>query len=154
MGNLKIRDRDRGYSKVMKAVDSSKHGKRLRVGVKGDRETEQVAGWQEFGTVDIPERSFLRAWFDSNRDRIKDDLRKVAVLVLKGKGEREVLFVRLGKRYVREIRALIYRGIAPELAPSTLAAKARAGDPLIPLVTTEAKLINAVVAMLDDEVVT
>jgi hypothetical protein len=152
---VKLTDRDRGYFRVMRAVDGSRQGRRLRVGVKADPHTEMVASVQEFGTQDgrVPERSYLRAWFDKNRDRINDHLRVVAVKSLMTDRSRDELLTELGHQYRDEIQAEILFGIRPELAESTLKAKLRRGDPATPLVTVQNNLLNAIVAMLDGEIV-
>lgn len=149
---VKIQDRDRGYKALMRAASGSRQGRRLRVGVSADEETERIAAIHEFGTERIPARSFVGAWFDENRHRMEEDLRRVAQQVLKG-ANREQLLTELGHRYRDEMQARIIRGLTPRLAASTIAQKRRRGDPATPLVTSSGKLLSSIVAMLDRQIV-
>ena len=150
----RITDTDRGYKRVMRNLERDRQGRRLQVGVKADEHTEMVAAVHEFGLGSAPERSFLRAWFDDNRGRVQDDLRRLGRQIIRGDGPtRDQLLAELGRQYRDEIQERILRGLSPELKPATLAHKAAAGDPPEPLVTSSGNLLSAIVAMLDGQIV-
>jgi len=125
-------------SHVLKGEDlGGLFGIELEAGSKTPEHTEradmtviEVACWNEFGTDDIPARSFIRAWFDENKARIKDDLRKLMQSVVQGTRTKEQILELLAQRCVGEIQQRIADGIPPENAASTIAQKG-SSTPLI-----------------------
>lgn len=105
----------------------------LTVGIHEDAgETEdgltvaQVAAFHEFGTVNIPERSFLRATLDSEKPQIESLVKDVTRQVISNRrrlGSKRALSI-LGADIQRRIQGTIRRRIPPEL-------KSRVGTPLI-----------------------
>jgi hypothetical protein len=85
-----------------------------------------VAAAHEFGTADgrIPPRSWLRAYVDENRARIRKMIRQLQRQVIEGKINHQRALDLLGAKMAGEIQARIARGIPPALAPSTKAARA------------------------------
>lgn len=128
---VRITDRDRGYRALMRRVEARALA-RVVVGVLerdggaaqegGDTDVLVVAIVQEFGGGNVPERSFLRAWADTHRTQNLARLRRVAVAVVQGGNEERELAV-VGAEMAEELRAWMRSGIAPPLAPSTIAAK-------------------------------
>lgn len=135
---VRIRDRDRGYRKLLATAASLNKGAKVTVGIHakegdadhGEATISYIASIHEFGAGDIPSRSFIRAWFDEELDRNKQILRDLHVQVLAGKITEEVALERFGLYAVGRIQARIAAGIAPPNAPSTIARKG-SSTPLI-----------------------
>lgn len=126
------KDRDRGARRRVRQVRDLSKGARVTVGVHAEKAsgayaggatTLEVAIWNEFGTGRIPERSFLRAWFDENKERARQDWSKMMRAVAKGKLSKEDALERFGQRVVGEIQARIASSIPPPNAASTVARK-------------------------------
>lgn len=81
-----------------------------------------IAEIHEFG-LGVPERSFIRAWFDANQDKIKKAIAAAMQQVIKGKYTKEVALERLGALFASQIQARISSNIPPPLAPSTIKRK-------------------------------
>lgn len=138
MSTVTIVDRDMGMKQLMKELDQ-KSTSAVYVGIQGkeaDAREEggeltvgEVASQHEFG-LGVPERSWLRGWFDENIDRIHEDLRKVTQKILKLELTKEQALQLLGVKYVAEIQKRIVAGIEPPNAPSTIKAKG-SSTPLI-----------------------
>jgi hypothetical protein len=134
----RITDRDRGYAALMRRVERAAVAK-LVVGVLardgdapqegGDTDVLAIAIVQEFGGGDVPERSFLRSWADTHRTENAARLRRVASVVVQGGNEERELGA-VGREMADELRAWMRAGIAPPLAPSTIAEKGDA-TPLV-----------------------
>ncbi len=134
----KVKDIDKGYTRLVKAVFGLKKPK-ISVGVFSS-ETEHdstlsvldVAIINEFG-LGVPERSFLRAWFDQNEDRSREMVRVMMASVLQGKRTKEQALQILATKFVSEIQQRIANkgnGDYPANAPSTVAKKG-SSTPLI-----------------------
>lgn len=83
----------------------------------------QVAIWNEFGTEDIPARSFIRAWFDEDRAAIRDTMRILMVSVVARKRTKEQALNALAQWCVGRIQQRIANHIDPPNRPSTVKAK-------------------------------
>lgn len=128
-----VKDRDHGYKGLLNRVYGTKKPPVIKVGVfdrdgdqpHGDDEVTvlEVAMWNEFGTDTIPERSFIRAWFDENRERCRTAVRKMLEGVVAGKYKREQAIELVAQRFVGEIQRRMARGIPPPNAPATIARK-------------------------------
>ncbi len=135
---MPVRDVDHGYAKLVENVFGIEKPK-ITVGIfevagastYSDGVTLlEVAIYNEFGTDKIPERSFIRAWFDENESKCKEAVRVMLVAVLAGKYTKEQALEMLAQRFVGEIQKRIAAGIPPENAPATIAAKG-SSTPLI-----------------------
>ncbi len=76
----------------------------------------------EFG-LGVPQRSFIRGWYDENQ---AENTRIVSILqkqVLRGEVTQQVALARFGLKCVGDIQRRIVDGIPPALAPSTIAKK-------------------------------
>lgn len=79
----------------------------------------EIAEAHEFG-LGVPERSWLRSWFDEHQNEIKEDIRKVTRGVLMGKISREQALKLLGVKYQGQIQKRISDGkITPPLSDYT-----------------------------------
>lgn len=109
-----------------------------------DATVVQVAATHEFGG-----RSWLRSWFDRNRNRLVHEMN--AVMKAEFKGDKDAI-AKAGERWANELREWIEMEDAhlKRLKPSTVAAKERAGldRPGTPLYAT-GELVAAIKAMMD-----
>jgi len=128
----KVTNIDRGYKALM--VRLSTAGSAVTVGIhegeggqpaKGSKDTAliNVAGWNEFGTDRIPQRSFVRAWFDEKLAENRVNFRKLAMSVVRGEHNVSWLYNTLGVLFVGQIQNRISDGILPENAESTVLRK-------------------------------
>jgi hypothetical protein len=131
--------KDYGYRETLALF--RKLGIELDVGVFGPKAEErhkdsdatvgEIAVYHEFG-LGVPERSFIRAWFEQNSRTVIDDMRAGLIRVLKRELTPEQLADLLGQKYVGQIQARMAAGIPPPLAESTIARKGSS----IPLIDT------------------
>lgn len=138
---MKLSDRDNGYAAMTKRLWGFRRP-RIAVGILSGRGAEadhvgrvratvlDVAIWNEFGTSRIPARSFIRAWFDENEARLRDDLLVLMHAVIRGEQTKERALELLALKCVGEIQQRIADGIEPPNAPSTVARKG-SSKPLI-----------------------
>lgn len=90
----------------------------------------EIATMHEFGLAHIPERSFLRAWFDSQLEKNKKAMKSAATRILKGKWTADEAMKKLGSYFQGQIQKRIAAGIPPANAPRTIANKG-SSTPLI-----------------------
>jgi len=89
----------------------------------------EVAVFNEFGTtgangeVHVPERSFIRSWFDTHEESLKENLVTLMKRVAKGELTKSQALEQIGLRAVGQIQELIASSIPPPNAPSTIAKK-------------------------------
>lgn len=147
MGGITIRDTDRGYAALVKRVYGIAHP-RVEVGIlagagadepavgSDDLTLLEVAVCNEFGTTDldgnilVPERSFIRGWFDENEAKLRALLLELMKTVVSGKRTKEQALEMLALVAIGQIQERISAGIEPENAPSTIARKG-SSTPLI-----------------------
>lgn len=158
---VRIIDRDHGYKdRLKKIAETGAH--RVRVGVQGDEaadmhvsgaggrsgfagivaraqgmSTGAIAAVHEFGAtisrdIRIPERSWLRGWFDGNLDANRTTLKNLARRIVLGKLTEEQALELAGTKFKGDIQARIARGVPPPNAPSTIARKGSS----VPLIDT------------------
>jgi hypothetical protein len=89
----------------------------------------EIANQHEFG-LGVPERSWLRAWFDENEAMIRNDLRRAAMRIIEGRLTQVQAAELLGAKYVAAIQTRIANGIAPPNAQVTIDRK-KSSTPLI-----------------------
>jgi hypothetical protein len=78
----------------------------------------------------IPQRSFIRAWFDESQDFIRETLSSQMKLVVAGKITAETAGKRIALVFEGSVKQRIAKGIGPPLAARTIAAKG-SSKPLI-----------------------
>ncbi len=136
-----VRVVDRGANRVVRAAVSMAGPLALQVGIMGSQAAQahkerqedgavapgpqsvgEIAAAHEFG-LGVPERSWLRGWFDAHQAEIREDLAKVTRGVLLGRFTREQGLEILGVKYVGQIQARMATSIPPPNAPSTIARK-------------------------------
>lgn len=137
---FKVTTRDRGRKKFDESMLALKRRPGVTVGVHADEGAKahpqrdanaqpetilDVALWNEFG-LGVPERSWLRAWFDETRAQNNELALRQLRLVVTGKITPEVALEQLGAVMVGQIQKRIAEGISPPNAASTIAAKGSA----------------------------
>ncbi len=132
---------DKGYKALMSAF-TGKRKTTITVGIHAADGSQPHAGGQfgetvadiatihEFGAPGIPQRSFLRAWFDENRQKTQEATKRMAQSVLKGKRTRADAVNILAQSFVAQIQRRIALGIPPPNSPRTIALKG-SSKPLI-----------------------
>lgn len=136
-----VRDEDKGYADLVKTIFALGAPK-VSVGIHeadGQHEAEggsglrviDVAQIHEFG-LGVPERSFIRAWFDENEDKAKEAMRRLLVSVVKGERKPEQAVELFAQWVVGQMQARIAKGISPPLATSTVLRKGSS----VPLIHT------------------
>lgn len=111
----------------------------------------QVALAHEFG-LKVPERSYIRGWFDSNRSRLPRELAHAERMAFRGNPE---AVTQLALRWQAELKEWVRSRAAgfPPLRPATVAARERAGiNSETPLVATT-QLIEAIRVKVDGQYV-
>ncbi len=131
-----VESKDHGANALIKAVKAAQ-GLTLRVGIlskgsdaHGGTTVADVATFHEFGTATIPERSFIRAWYDESQAQIMAAFRAVMKSVARGEITQAQAFAQLGSLFVGQIQERIVNQIPPPLAESTILAKG-SSTPLI-----------------------
>lgn len=109
----------------------------------------QVMTIHEFGAGEYRDRSWLRTWFDQNRDRLAKEMIAVARAGYRGDGG---AFEEQAQQWATELREWVEledANLRP-LSPVTIKEKDRAGldQPTTPLVATH-QFVSALKAMLD-----
>jgi hypothetical protein len=136
---LRIRDRDRGYRKLMLSVETVGDHK-LTVGVQdpeaaathGDSRLTvgEIGAVHEFGGGHVPERSFIRATFDENEAKYRQTLTRIMRTVVLGKRSEADGLELLGTRVRADIQRRMSAGIPPPLQQETVVRKG-SSTPLI-----------------------
>ena len=120
----------------------------------GDATLADVAMAHEFGAGDVPDRSWLRSWFDANESRLRSEM--ADAMRAEYSGDKDAV-AKQSARWGEELRAWIETG-AGNLLPLTLDTVEKKIDaglshPDMPLLAT-GQLVAAVKAMLDGSPVT
>ena len=147
---VKITDKDLGYQSLLRRLLP---GPELTVGIhneegmkkheKSDLSILAIGIIHEFGAGVVPERSFIRAWFDQNEEQIKADIYFAALQVVNGTITRDAALQALGDKFVRGIHARMLAGIPPPLTKAV--AKRKGHD--IALIDT-AEMFDAITAKI------
>lgn len=129
-----IRDIDRGYGRILKALVEFK-GQEIAVGLQAGDKTEDgkediasIGTVQEFGSPEkkIPERSFMRSSFDeNNKDWNSVALNQVG-LVIDGRKDAQTAMNTIGVVMQRDIQKKIIDGPFAPNAPATVKQKGSA----------------------------
>ena len=146
---FKLLDKDHGYLAKLRAIRSLDGRVKAKAGLIGSAASEQhddksglttaqIGAIHEFG-VGVPERSFIRTWFDENKPLINEKLQELARDVIALNGTIYDKMELFGEWAEGQIRARIEAGISPPNSPATIARKG--SD--IPLIDTR-KLIRAI----------
>lgn len=144
---MSIRDTDKGYKALIENVFGLAEPE-ITVGIhaaegsaehNGSKATiADVASFNEYG-LGVPERSFLRAWFDANLGKNKSLLASRLRQVIAGKITKDQALGQLGASFVSGIQKRISTHIDPPNADSTIARKG-SSTPLIDTGTMRASI--------------
>jgi hypothetical protein len=94
---------------------------------KDDNETNpEIGAKHEFGSGNIPERSFLRSTIDGNKD-LQEEMEQLSAAVARGQIRARVAAERLGLSAVDKVKRKIQAKIPPPLSPETIAKRAEKG---------------------------
>ena len=112
----------------------------LKVGVQGTEASRvhgkvtivDIAAIHEFGLGNVPERSWLRAWYDEHEAEALAKIRKGMEKVIAGELTVETVMTALGVWAVASIQERISKGISPPLEPATIDRK----ESSVPLIDT------------------
>lgn len=116
---VQIKDVDKGYRDRMKQIDRAKKAS-IEVGIMGDAGGDpkkggpgltvlDVATFHEFG-LGVPERSFIRGWFDVYQETARKQISAMLKSVIAGKRSKSQAMELLGVRWVAEIQKFIATG--------------------------------------------
>lgn len=116
-----------------------------------DAQVIDAAYFAEFG-IGQPQRSWLRAWFDQNVDRLKQESTDAMRLEFEGDGQAVPL---LARKWSAEIRDGIQSGAFnfKDLSERTKAERKEAGIPEGPPLFATGQLVAAIHGLADAEVV-
>ena len=140
----KVIDRDRGWKKFRARGEALANGPGVTVGIhankgatphKGKGKDERPLTILEVGYVNefglgVPERSFIRAWFDAAKPENVALAQRMLRRILKGQISLETALEQMGASFVGAIQKRIALGVPPPNAPATIAAKG-SSKPLI-----------------------
>jgi hypothetical protein len=144
-------DRDRGYQALLARSIALRASPVVRVGIQGAEASAPANGtdglWDlvtlasvhEFGAADVPERSFIRNWFDENLPAIEAKFKALLLSALSGGITVKQAFEQFGLWAAAQIKIRIRHGIQPPDSPETIARKGSS----VPLVDT-GQLLNSV----------
>jgi hypothetical protein len=135
-----VKDTDKGWKDLHRRLFSDGGKAAIEVGVfgaPGEAEHKgtpgltvlQVGTFQEFG-LGVPERSFIRAYFDENAEALQKMSARLMASLIDGKRTRDQCLELLGLRMVAEIQKRIAAGISPPNAQSTIDRK-KSSTPLV-----------------------
>ena len=153
---IRTSDTDRGEKRIRKSLKNL-DGKQVVIGInEGAGEYPNgvaialVGFWHEYGTSNMPARSFIRAAIDKNIKTIESRRAKLLGDVLVGRMSETLALEQLGFMISEMIKTYINQMLRPRLAPSTVAAKARAGfaPPEKPLIATRT-LVRSITYKVD-----
>jgi hypothetical protein len=136
-----VEDTDLGWNEIIGKIERA-NGKSTKVGVVGAAARRrmasgltvaQVAAVHEFGSpeANVPERSFIRAAVDDNRDAIVDEVDRVCGAILEpGPDELRAGLETIGAQVAGFIQDKIRSGLEPALEASTVEANGGETRPL------------------------
>lgn len=134
-----VRDNDRGYLDRLETLLRLREPAHIDVGILEAAGAEphgtgasvlDVGLYNEFGTDTIPERSFIRAWYDEAEGDLQHALTALMERVGSGKLTRAQALELLGQRMVGQVQSRMSEGLPPPNAPSTVRQKG-SSTPLI-----------------------
>lgn len=99
-------------------------------------EVAQVALWNEFGTENMPERSFFRSALSESESKINSWREEMIVQILEGKMDIKKALESIGFRVQVLIQNKIKSNVPPKLASSTARGKTRDGVAPVTLIDT------------------
>lgn len=132
---------DTGMWDRLKAMIRGLEHKQVATGIFDDGELAEIGAHHEYGTVTIPERSWLRSTFRDEHDAMATHLAKLVRRFLDGRLTLDQMLGLFGLFTSNAVKRKITSGagISPPLKPATIAAKKSSR----PLVDTS-RMLNAI----------
>lgn len=112
---------ERFLAKARRAVWGT--GKRVKVGFPQGGEVAAIAAYNEWGTVHIPERPFIRTAIRSNYNAYRRLMRTYSKQILRGNMPKRQALELIGIRAANDIKAMIRSNMPPPNAPATIREK-------------------------------
>lgn len=139
----KVVDRDRGWKKMRERAREIAKGPGVTVGVHAAEGAKAEVGrdhsaavtvlevgfWNEFG-LGVPERSFIRTWFDEAKPENLALAQQMLRRILHGSISLDDALNQMGALFAGRIQQRIAQGVPPPNAPLTIALKG-SSTPLI-----------------------
>ena len=129
MAGSRVTDKDRGWKTILKNARKASDANYAAVGVIGTGAAEnhdgitnaELASVHEYGTLDgrIPERSFIRATIDEQRDAYRKLAKTLSEKIIDGKLVKTQALDLLGVRAVADIVRKIRSGLEPDITDVT-----------------------------------
>ncbi len=82
-----------------------------------------VATFHEYGTQTVPQRSFIRGWFDERQEFIARTLRTQFQAVVEGRRPLEQAAERVALAFEGDVKQRILENVPPPLKPATIQRK-------------------------------
>lgn len=147
---IRTKETDYGFKGIIKELRKLEKKPYVKIGypekkssTNADKEGNEfvtvldVALWHEFGTVNMPERSFVRASFDQNQKKYEELNRKLLIKIYSGNMTVEKALDILGLTIENDIKTFIKSG---EVSPESFRAINEGGVTLI----DTAQLLNSI----------
>jgi len=123
-----FKDKDKGFKSITEEIKAF-NGLTLTVGILSSAgqhpsgaNMADIATFNEFGTRNIPARSFLRSTFDENADDYQSFIARLAGTLGKSKSAKQAAEL-LGLKMVGDVQKKIVDVRTPPNAPATIAKK-------------------------------
>jgi hypothetical protein len=146
---------DHGYAAVMSEIKKADHlyvkvgfpveGELAAGNAKDISEINLIAAVQEFGSEkrNVPERSFIRATFDSEYENLQRFKEHEYLQIVQGKQTALMAIGQIGEWLTNKTKGYIRNIIPPPLKEATKKRKGRGGDSAVPLIDT-GQMINTI----------
>lgn len=120
-----FRQVDKGWRKLRKSMLGKQAYVKIGVLSKAGSEVVAIAVAHEYGTKQVPQRSFIRSAFDLHRNRYVHELRQLVKQIYGGKRSIDEVLGIMGLRIQTDIKAGITqgKGIPPPNARATIRRK-------------------------------
>ena len=127
-----VTDTDKGYAKVIRAIEASSAPKAITVGIQADAppDVQEYAAYNEFGTERIPARPFVAGWFDENQSKAYAKIKKACQTAISGGNSIATVLDQLAQSFAGGMQSRISQGIAPPNNSNTIRQKG-SSTPLI-----------------------
>lgn len=142
---MTVKDKDNGIDDLIKNLSN---GIEMRIGVQGteasaahagaENTVADIASKHEFG-IGVPQRSFIRDWFDQERKQIRQTIHIIPRIMKSGKKSLNQALDQVGEKLVASIKKRIVAHIPPPLSDVTVDLKGSS----TPLVNT-GQLISSI----------
>lgn len=122
-----VKDIDRGLKRFVREVQNAR-GATVEIGIHENKFNDglsiaEYAAYNEYGTENIPERSFMRSTFDEKLASINSETQRLYKQVQDGKITVHKALGLLGMRHKADIQLKISSNIQPANAPATIERK-------------------------------